>query len=152
MYRDFRILVAEDDENDAYFLKRAFLQAGINAPLEFVKNGENAVAYLTERGEGEKESLPKLMLLDLKMPGMNGFGVLRWLRGQKWLGQLPVVVLSSSNYQPDVDLAHELGANGYVTKPVGLDSMLEVVRDIEGFWLRRHCCPSCRPRGPTLSS
>jgi CheY-like chemotaxis protein len=143
MYRNFRILVAEDDENDAYFLKRAFLRAGINAPIEFVENGEKAIAYLAR--PREEEALPKLMLMDLKMPGMGGFEVLKWLRGQEWVGQLPVVILSSSGYQPDIDLAHELGANGYVVKPVGLENMLEVVRDIEAFWLRRHCCPSCRP-------
>lgn len=139
--------MAEDNENDAYFLKRAFLQAGINAPLEFVQNGQEAVANLAGRGEGQREPLPKLMFLDLKMPGMNGFEVLKWLRQQRWVGQLPVIILSSSTHQGDVDLAHELGANGYITKPCGLDDMKEMVECLEHWWLKRHRFPSCSPRG-----
>lgn len=146
MYQDFHILVAEDDENDAYFLKRAFLEAGVDAPIDFVENGERAVAYLAGRGNAEKNPVPKLMLLDLKMPGMGGFAVLRWVRAQRWLGQLPVIIFSSSAHQSDVDLAHELGANGYVTKPCGLDELKELIESLADFWLRRHCYPSCKER------
>jgi CheY-like chemotaxis protein len=145
MYSHIPILVAEDNEDDAFFLKRAFLRAGVNAPLDFVENGDSAVGYLSGRGHFEDRSafpLPKLLILDLKMPGIDGFGVLEWLRAQPGLRRLPVLVFSSSAETQDVNRAHELGANGFTVKPNGLDAMHAFVLAVEAYWLRCHIYPT----------
>jgi len=149
MYRHIRILVAEDNPHDAYFLKRAFLKAGINAPLHFVHNGQEALDYLagshefTDRGAFP---LPSLMLLDIKMPLIDGFQVLKWLRQQPGLLKLPVIVFTSSGEPRDVDLAHELGANGYTVKPSGSEQLFETVQSLEHYWLKQHCYPTLSAR------
>ena len=148
MYRHIKILVAEDNEHDAFFLKRAFLKAGINAPIEVVADGEQAIKYLGGRQPFSEQpgfTAPKLLMLDLKMPVVDGFAVLEWLRQQPGLKQLPVLIFTSSGEPEDVDRAHELGANGYTVKPSGAEDLAEVVQCIERYWLRRHCYPSCRP-------
>jgi chemotaxis family two-component system response regulator Rcp1 len=82
------------------------------------------------------------VLLDLKMPEMNGFQVLACLRKQPVLRRIPVIVLSSSAIQQDVDLAHELGANGYTVKRSDISQVTELVRHIENYWLREHRYPN----------
>jgi len=145
MYRHFKILVAEDNPHDAFFLKRAFLRAGIDAPIQFVDDGEQAVSYLggkTPYTNRDHFPLPHLMLLDIKMPRLDGFGVLRWVRQQPRLRRLPVMVFTSSGEPRDVDLAHELGANAYTVKPSAPDQLLDVVLSVERYWLRHHRYPS----------
>lgn len=145
LYRDFQILVAEDNAGDAFLLKRAFAKEGINAPMEFVENGEEAVGYLQGRGKFSDRSrfpLPKLLLLDLKMPGLDGFEVLEWLRNNRELRRIPALILSGSSLQEDVNKAHDLGANGYCVKPTGPEDMSELVRALAGFWFDCHQYPS----------
>ena len=145
MYRHFKILVADDNPHDAFFLKRAFLRAGINAPIQFVDDGEQAVNYLggiSPFSNRDSFPLPNLMFLDLKMPRLDGFGVLRWVRQQPRLCRLPVMVFTSSGEPRDVDLAHELGANAYTVKPAAPDQLLDVVLSVERYWLRHHRYPS----------
>lgn len=132
------ILMAEDDENDVFFVERAFKQAQIANPLHRVKDGEDAVAYL--RGDGEyadrdKFPVPYLLLLDLKMPRKNGFEVIAWLRQQPGLKRLPVVVLTSSKEDPDVNRAYELGANTYLVKPVKFDGLVDMMKTLNLYWL-----------------
>jgi CheY-like chemotaxis protein len=148
MYRHVRILVAEDNEADAFLLKRAFLRAGINARMEVVPDGVTAVGYLLGEGPFRDRAvfpMPHLMILDVKMPGLDGLQVLKWLREQPGLRRLPVVVFSSSDEERDVNRAHDLGANGYTRKPSSLEGLGEFVSGIEAYWLRQH-------RYPTLQS
>src|SRR5215469_10589973 len=108
------ILLVDDDENDVLLLQRAFEKAGLHDWLRVVSSGQEAVDYLSAHGnytDRERFPLPFLMLLDLKMPGTDGFEVLRWARGESELKRLLIVVLTSSNLQTDVDRAYELGAN-----------------------------------------
>src|ERR1700733_9481419 len=107
------ILLVEDDPNDVLLIQRAFQKAGLHNTLRIARNGEEAIDYLG--GEGvynnrERHPAPFLVLLDLKMPGTDGFEVLEWARGQTGLKRLLMVVLTSSNLQTDVDRAYELGA------------------------------------------
>src|SRR5581483_1707246 len=132
------VLMAEDDDNDVFFLERAFKQAQIANPVHRVKDGEEALAYL--KGEGqysnrEKFPLPHLMLLDLKMPRKNGFEVIQWVRQQPGLRRVPLVVLTSSKEDPDVNRAYELGANTYLVKPVKFDGLVEMMKTLNLYWL-----------------
>jgi CheY-like chemotaxis protein len=132
------ILLSEDDENDVFFLERAFKQAKVANPRHRVRDGEEAILYL--QGEGEyadrqKYPLPYLMLLDLKMPRKNGFEVIAWVRSQPGLRRLPIVVLTSSKEDPDINRAYELGANTYLVKPVKFEALVEMMRALNMYWL-----------------
>ncbi len=132
------ILLAEDSEDDVLLIRRAFRHANIVNPLQVVKDGEEAIAYL--RGDGQYANraeypLPELLLLDLKMPKASGFDVLRWLREQPGLKALRVVVLSSSEQVRDVNMAYRLGANSFLVKPVDFRDLVELTQAIHGYWL-----------------
>jgi CheY-like chemotaxis protein len=132
------ILLVEDNPDDVLFLQRAFKATAITAPLRVLTDGEAAIAYLAGNGAFADRAaypLPALMLLDLNMPRVSGFDVLRWLRQQPGLKRLPVVVLTSSAQDEDVTRAYDLGANSYVLKPSGLAQINEVAKQIEGYWL-----------------
>jgi CheY-like chemotaxis protein len=145
MADDKFILLAEDDPNDVLLLERAFQKAGLRHALKIVHDGEQAIDYLSGRGryaDREKFPLPFLLLLDLKMPGTDGFEVLQWLRGNLELKRLLVVVLTSSNLQTDVDRAYELGANSYLVKPVGFEEMAHLIQRFEIYWTEINRTPS----------
>jgi CheY-like chemotaxis protein len=132
------ILMAEDDDNDVFFLERAFKQAQISNPLQRVKDGEEAIAYL--RGDGpyadrEKFPLPTFMLLDLKMPRRNGFEVIAWTRQQPGIRRLPIAILTSSKEEPDINRAYDAGANTYLVKPVKFEDLVDTVKALGLFWL-----------------
>lgn len=113
------ILVAEDDEDDAYFIERAFRKTGAALKLHIVSSGDEVIEYLEGQGEyGDREAYPEpvLVLLDLKMPGRNGFEVLEWKRSKPDL-RMPFVVLSSSAEERDMGRARELGISSYLIKP-----------------------------------
>ena len=136
--RIYSILLAEDDDNDVFFLERAFKQAQIANPLFRAKDGEDAVAYL--RGDGaytdrDRYPLPHLVLLDLKMPRKNGFEVIQWVRQQPGLKRLPLVVLTSSKEDPDINRAYEMGANTYLVKPVKFEGLVEMMKALNLYWL-----------------
>ena len=131
------ILLVEDDENDALLIQRAFQKSGMRNKLRVVRDGGQAIQYLSAQGSyanRDKNPLPFLILLDLKMPGVDGFEVLEWLRRESNLKHLLVVVLTSSNLQIDVDRAYELGANSYLVKPVEFDEMAHLIQRFEAYW------------------
>lgn len=132
------VLHVEDDPNDALLFEHACRKAGVTFDLRAVTDGDEAIAYL--RGsesftDRQKFPLPQLVLLDLKMPRLDGFDVLSWLRKEASLRTLPVIVLTSSNHEADIKRAYDLGANSYLVKPVGFDALVEVVKTIHGYWL-----------------
>jgi CheY-like chemotaxis protein len=132
------ILIAEDDDNDVFFLERAFRQSQIVNPIQRVKDGEEAISYLrgdSSYSDRDKFALPRLMLLDLKMPRKNGFEVIAWVRQQPGLKRLPIVVLTSSKEDPDINRAYELGANTYLVKPVKFEGLVEMMRTLNLYWL-----------------
>jgi CheY-like chemotaxis protein len=135
---DRSFLVAEDDENDVFFLQRAFQQAKIENPLLVVRDGQEAIDYLAGAGKFSDRNLfplPQLFILDLKMPRKTGLDVLGWLREQPELKCLPVLVLSSSAQRTDIEKAYELGANGFVVKPASLEKRAELAKLMGSFWL-----------------
>ena len=132
------ILLAEDRADDVVLIRRAFLKGNIINPLFVVHDGEEAKAYLSGEGKYANRSeypLPELLLLDLKMPRMDGFELLRWLREQPGLKSLRVVVLTSSEEMRDVNEAYQLGANSFLVKPIDFEHFVKVSQAIKGYWL-----------------
>ena len=132
------ILLAEDDPNDVLLIERAFQRTHVANSLQVVRDGEEALAYLSGQApyaDRERHPLPVLMLMDLKMPRKSGLEVLEWVRRQPGLKRLPIIVLTSSNQSPDINRAYELGANSYLVKPAGFDSLLDLVKNLDMYWL-----------------
>jgi CheY-like chemotaxis protein len=132
------ILVAEDDANDVFFLRRAFQKAELRCKILDVPNGQVVVDYLSGSAPYDDRSrypLPQLLLLDLKMPLMSGFEVLEWLKGQPDLSDLPALVLSSSAHQEDVVRARALGARDYHVKPSDQHQLIQLARELQAKWL-----------------
>lgn len=132
------ILVAEDDPTDAYFFQRAFKRAGIPVALHFVRDGQEVVDYLQGNGRfGDRTCfpLPQLLLLDLKMPRLDGFEVLAWARKQLGLRNLQIVIFSSSDEPRNVNRAYDLGANSYLVKPHSMEELTALVGRFKKYWL-----------------
>ena len=132
------ILYAEDDDNDAFLIQRAFKQAEIHNPLVIVPDGNAAIEYLSGTGKYARRGehpLPCLVLLDLKMPGKSGLEVLEWIRTQPTVSTLPALMLTSSNQESDIRRAYVLGANGYLLKQNRPDEMLVMAKAIRDYWL-----------------
>ncbi len=130
------ILIAEDDDNDVFLIKRAFHQAQYDNPLRVVSNGEEAMAYLKGDppfDERDKSPIPALVLLDLKMPRKNGFEVLAWVRQHPEFNTLPVVVLTSSQESADINRAYALGANSYLVKPANFHSLVDMINRLKEY-------------------
>jgi CheY-like chemotaxis protein len=146
------ILLVEDREDDIVLVKRAFAKANVLNPVHVVRDGAQDIAYL--KGEGKYSNraeypLPELLLLDLKMPGIDGFEVLKWLRQQSGLQTLRVVVLTSSDQLRDVNAAYQMGANSFLVKPIDFERFVEMSQAISGYWLWLSKAPeaSRAPRG-----
>lgn len=132
------ILVAEDDENDVFFLKRAFKDAGIENPLHVTTDGQETIEWLsTAQNSADRalHPLPCLLILDLKMPRKTGMDVLRWLRQEPTLHCLPTIIFSSSAHRHDVERAYRLGVNAFVVKPSGNEERKEFAQSLKLFWL-----------------
>jgi len=145
MLNDQVILLAEDDPNDVLLIRRAFEKAGLRDTLKVVDDGEQAINYLSGTGpyaDRERFPVPFLLLLDIKMPGTDGFEVLQWARAEPDLKRLLIVVLTSSNLQADVDRAYELGANSYLVKPVSFDEMVNLIQRFEAYWTELNRTPT----------
>ena len=144
------ILLAEDDEDYVLLIKEAFSKARITNIVHVVWSGEEAIMYLQGRGKyanRDEYPLPDLVLLDLKMPRVNGFEVLKWLRADPGLSALRVLVLTSSDQIRDVNEAYRLGANSFMVKPMDFEDTAELSRLINDYWLKASKMPmSFRPK------
>ena len=135
--KDFTVLLVEDDLNDIFFVKRAFKIAKIENPLQVVTDGQEAMQYL--RGEGKyadraTHPLPKLIVMDIKMPRKSGFDVLQWVKNDGPLRRIPIVIVSSSDNPADINHAYELGANAYMIKPMDLRAVEHLFSSITHYW------------------
>ena len=132
------ILVADDDQNDVFFLRRAFQKSGLVNSMVHVADGQEAIDYLSGEAnynDRKKFPLPALLLLDLKMPKVDGFDVLTWLKSRPDFNSLPVVVLSSSSREDDIQRARALGADDYRVKPADFDDLLAMAQELAARWL-----------------
>lgn len=132
------VLYVENEENDVLFMRRAFKQAGLIESLRAVPSSREAMDYLSGRAPFQNRGLhpfPALLLMDLSLPSISGFDLLRWVRAQPQLQELIVVVFSSSARPEDLKRARELGANDYFQKPTSGSQFVEVVRGLQQKWL-----------------
>jgi CheY-like chemotaxis protein len=133
----FVVLMAEDDEHDIVATKRAWKKHHVANPLYIVNDGEACLDYLYGKGKyGEPGAAPRpgIVLLDIKMPKLDGLSVLKQIRGDKALRRLPVIILTTSKAEEDRFKSYDLGANAYIVKPVGFDNFSQAVRMINLFW------------------
>ncbi len=138
------ILLAEDDRNDELLTLRA-LRKGIDpADVAVVRDGAAVLDYLFAAGEyteRDASDLPRVLLLDLKMPKLNGHEVIERLRADKRTRDLPIVVLTSSDLDRDMAQSYRLGANSYVQKPVDSEKFRQAVEQLASYWLRVNRIP-----------
>ena len=139
------ILIIEDNPDDAELITYAFRKGGIANPLIVVDDGDEAIDYVCGRSvyvDRATFPLPGLFLLDLKLPRRSGFEVLEVIRANHSTRNIPVVVLTSSNQEHDIERAYNLGANSYLVKPIGRDSLLTMVRSLDAFWIKLNQAPA----------
>jgi DNA-binding response OmpR family regulator len=132
------LLHVEDDPNDVLLLQRAFRKANAAVTIQAVTDGDKAVNYLSgadEFADREKYPLPSVVLLDLKMPRKSGLEVLAWIRNEKKVRRVVVIIFTSSKHDEDVNRAYDLGANSYLVKPVGFDMLVDVAKMIQQYWI-----------------
>jgi CheY-like chemotaxis protein len=133
------IIMAEDDADDRLLVKDALQECQWNADLRFVENGEELLDYLLRQGKykrAEESPRPRLILLDLNMPKKDGREVLRDIRARPELRRIPVVVLTTSKADTDIERTYELGANSYIAKPVQFDGLVNLMRVISEYWFK----------------
>jgi CheY-like chemotaxis protein len=133
------VLHIDDDPNDSELFQAAACRARVEFRVQHVSDGEQAMAYLTGRGiyaNRGRYPLPALVLLDLKMPRATGFDVLHWIRNHPEVGGVPVVILSGSELQADIQQAYAGGADSYMVKPIGFTALVELVKSINDSWVQ----------------
>ena len=128
------ILLAEDNANDVFITRRALKKGQIRNELCVVTDGEEALEFLYRKGEYSDSPRPCLMLLDLKMPSVDGFEVLETIKGDSSLKKMPVIILTTSSWTKDIEYAYELGANSYIVKPVSFWNFLQTIIDMKNYW------------------
>jgi CheY-like chemotaxis protein len=150
MPRPIRILIAEDEPGYRLLLERALSKSDFDISVHSVSNGREAIDYLKRisrsrnaTGMRPAHPLPTLLLLDLKMPEVNGFEVLKWVRKHPRLRDIQVVVFTASEEPEDMRHSYEAGADAYIVKPQDPHEFMEVVRSMEQQWLNVHATPEC---------
>jgi CheY-like chemotaxis protein len=130
------ILYAEDDPRDSELTLAAFSESRLVNEVILVTDGAQALDYLYKRGAhaGRTSNLPAFVLLDLKMPKVDGLEVLRQMKGDAALGAIPVIMLTSSREERDLIMSYKSGANAYVVKPIGFAEFIKAVRELSMFW------------------
>lgn len=139
------VLLVEDNDNDVFFMRRAFRNAAIHNPMVVLQDGQSAIDYLAGQGEygnRAQHPMPGLVLLDIKLPLRTGFEVLHWIRLDAKLRSLIVVVLTSSAETIDIDAAYKLGANSYLVKPPSSAALLDLTKSLKLYWLETNRSPS----------
>lgn len=132
------ILLVEDNLNDAELAIRAIKKNNPSHLIEHISDGEDALEYfrkIADPSQNNQRSLPKLILLDLKLPKVDGFEVLRTIRSIPETKLIPVVILSSSGEERDILECYQSGANSYLVKPVAFDQYVETVAEVSRYWL-----------------
>jgi len=137
-YEPSNILLVEDEEAHAELTKRAIRKAGNANRVDIVSDGEQALDYLYNRGpyaDKEEYSVPGLILLDIKLPGIDGIDVLKVIKEDPDLKRIPVIMLTTSERDEDIVRSYEHYANSYLTKPVGFKAFEEKIVQVDFYWM-----------------
>ncbi len=137
MINEIPILMAEDDREDQLIVRKAMREAQLSNLLICVNNGEELLDYLHRRppfNDDVKYPFPRLILLDMNMPGKDGRQALKEIRESPAFGHIPVVVLSTSSEEEEIWRGYKLGANSYICKPFSFDKMVSIMRSIGSYW------------------
>ena len=129
------ILLVEDNEGDILLTKEALDDAKIKVKLTILRDGQEAINYMTRKGNYANALLPDLVLLDVNLPKKNGHEVLKSLKENDDIKQIPIIMLTTSSSEKDINLAYHNYANCYITKPIEVADFLKVVSSIENFWI-----------------
>lgn len=129
------ILLVEDNEGDILLTKEALEDAKILIKLSVVKDGKEAIDFLSKEGKYQDVALPDLLLLDVNLPKKNGHEVLKYIKENEKLKHIPVIMLTTSSSEKDINQAYKNYVNCYITKPVEVNDFLAVVATIENFWI-----------------
>ncbi len=137
--RTITILLAEDDEDDRELTRDALMDEGMADAMQFVTDGQELLDYLRHDGEYSSPATataprPSIILLDLNMPRMDGREALAEIKSDRALRRIPVVVLTTSNDEHDINNAYKLGANSYITKPVDSARLAEIMKIVTDYW------------------
>ena len=143
-YEQVEILLVEDNALDAELTMRALNKGGLANKLLWVKDGQEALDYLFREGEyaGRVDTAPRLVLLDLKMPKVDGIEVLKAVKKHERTRRIPVVIMTSSQEESDVAQSYDLGVNSYVVKPVDFNALAEFARQAGYYWLAINRTPT----------
>lgn len=133
--RPIHILLVEDNEGDIILTMEALKEAKLDNKISIARDGEQAIQFLNKEGAYTHSRRPDLILLDINLPRIDGIEVLRYVKTNEQLKAIPVVMLTTSTSEKDIDEAYQNFANCYIAKPVDLDTFFEVVQKIENFWV-----------------
>jgi CheY-like chemotaxis protein len=153
--RDVHVLLVEDNPDHEELVRRAFLDMGARVTLQVARHGEEALDYLFRRGQyrdAERSPRPRLILLDLRLPRLDGLEVLAEIKSSPELRTIPAVVLTTSESEHDVARACAQHANSYLVKPVEYARFEELIADVESYWLTRNRQPGDGGRTGARSS
>jgi chemotaxis family two-component system response regulator Rcp1 len=138
------VLLVEDSPGDVRLTREAFGEVNSSIHLHVAADGQEAMAFLRREGVHARAPRPSIILLDLNLPKMDGREVLAQIKGDSNLKTIPIVILTTSNSQLDVERGYQLQANCYLSKPVQLDAFESLVKSINDFWLTKVKLPSHR--------
>ncbi len=131
MHESQFILLVEDSEDDYEATLRAFKKANLHNPVTWCKSGQEALDFLQRASQVER---PGLILLDLNMPGLDGRKTLQFIKGDSRTKRIPVIILTTSADERDVEACYQMGANTYVQKPVSFDGLIEAIKRLKEYW------------------
>lgn len=140
--KNVHVLLVEDNEGDVLLTMEALQEGKIVNKISVVRNGEEAIDFVEKRGEFSEVDTPDLILLDVNLPRKNGHEVLHYIKSVSGLKHIPVIMLTTSSAEADINLSYKNHANCYITKPVELESFMKVVTSIETFWINLVKLPS----------
>lgn len=137
MKREVNIIIAEDDEGHATLIRKNLKRAGVINKMIHLKDGQKTLDYLFKKGEykDRKSGLPMLLLLDIKMPKIDGVEVLRRVKSDSKLKRLPVIIITTTDDPREVEICHELGCSSYIRKPIDYNKFVDAIRKLGLFLL-----------------
>lgn len=130
----FNILLVDDEPADAHLVRSALKESTVSSGLHHALDGVDAMSFLADSGDANTNPRPDLILLDLNMPRMNGREFLAAIKSEKSLASIPVVVLTSSEVERDVVASYDLGAAGFITKPMDMGQFVDTIRELHSYW------------------